>query len=79
MGEDKPELGFGAAGRPLWTVRDRNAEAIRAVLRTARRLEFGERRDGFVVEGDGAPFVIACTGGAGASAAELARYGGQTK
>ncbi|MFF4624164.1 hypothetical protein [Nonomuraea jabiensis] len=79
MGEDKPEFGFGAAGRPLWSVRDRDAEAIRSVLRTAGRREFGERQDGFVVEGgnDGAPFVIACTGNAeaaGVAAAELARY-----
>ncbi|MER5325188.1 hypothetical protein [Streptosporangium roseum] len=76
MSEDKPEFGFGAAGRPLWTVRDRGAEAIRAVLRKAGRREFGERQDGFVVEGgsDGAPFVIACTGDAEVAAPELARY-----
>lgn len=76
MGEDKPEFGFGAVGRPLWTVREHDAEVIRAALRTAGRREFGERQDGFVVEGghDGAPFVIAYTGDAEASAAELARY-----
>ncbi|MFE3449391.1 hypothetical protein ACFXJ8_10685 [Nonomuraea sp. NPDC059194] len=33
-----------------------------------------ERQDGFVVEGDGAPFVIAYTGDAQACAGELARY-----
>lgn len=63
MGEDKPEFGFGVAGRPLWTVRDRDAEAIRTVLRTVDRREFGARQDGFVVEGDGAPCVMALHSG----------------
>ncbi|MBG0823556.1 hypothetical protein HS048_22790 [Planomonospora sp. ID91781] len=59
---DKPEFGYGAGLRPLWTARDRDAEAIRAVLRTAGRREFSQRHGGFVVEGggDGQPFL---TGG----------------
>ncbi|MGW4412381.1 hypothetical protein ACWEJ6_50875 [Nonomuraea sp. NPDC004702] len=76
MGDDKPEFGYGAGGRPLWTVRDRDAEVIRMVLRKAGRREFSERRDGFVVEGgeDGAPFLVACTDDAEVSMQELPRY-----
>ncbi|MEU7838898.1 MULTISPECIES: hypothetical protein [unclassified Nonomuraea] len=58
---DKPEFGYGASGRPLWTARDRDAEVIRTVLRKAERREFSERHDGFVEGGDdGAPFLVAC-------------------
>jgi hypothetical protein len=53
MSDNKPEFGYGAGGRPLWTARDRDAEAIRAVLRTAGRREFSQHRGGFVVEGGG--------------------------
>ncbi|MDP9869122.1 MULTISPECIES: hypothetical protein [Streptosporangium] len=35
MSDDKPESGYGAGGRPLWTARDRDAEVIRTVLRKA--------------------------------------------
>ncbi|MGV9386901.1 hypothetical protein ACWDRB_64740 [Nonomuraea sp. NPDC003707] len=76
MSDDKPEFGYGAVGRPLWSVRDRDAEVIRTVLRKAGRREFSERHDGFVVEGgdDRAPFLVACTEEAGGSAPELTRY-----
>ncbi|MFF4621852.1 hypothetical protein [Nonomuraea jabiensis] len=37
---DKPEFGYGAGGRLLWTVRDRHAEVIRTVLRKVGRREF---------------------------------------
>ncbi|WP_156056133.1 hypothetical protein [Streptosporangium roseum] len=62
MSDDDPQFGYGAGGRPLWTVRDRDAEVIRTVLRKAGSREFSERHGGFVVEGgqDGAPFAIAC-------------------
>ncbi|PZG22700.1 hypothetical protein C1I98_36555 [Spongiactinospora gelatinilytica] len=53
MSDDKPEFGYGAGGRPLWTARDRGTEVIRTVLRKAGRREFGERHGGFVVEGGG--------------------------
>ncbi|GAA3141383.1 hypothetical protein GCM10010466_35470 [Planomonospora alba] len=60
----------------MWTARDRDAEAIRAVLRTAERREFSQRHGGLVVEGcgDGRPFLLACADDAEASARELARY-----
>ncbi|MBB5782025.1 hypothetical protein [Nonomuraea jabiensis] len=76
MSDDEPEFGYGAGGRPLWSVRDRDAEGIRTVLRKAGRREFSERHDGFVVEGggDGAPFLVACTEEARGSAPELMRY-----
>lgn len=76
MSDDKPEFGYGAGGRPLWTVRGRDTEVIRTVLRKAGRREFSERHDGFVVEGgnDGAPFLVACTEDAEGSALELRRY-----
>jgi hypothetical protein len=32
---DRPEFGYGKGGRPLWSLRDRDAEQIRAVLRRA--------------------------------------------
>jgi hypothetical protein len=60
----------------LVTVRDRDAEQIRAVLRRARHRELTERQDGFVVEGGGGgtPFLVACTGENSAAAAEVAAY-----
>jgi hypothetical protein len=55
---------YGRGGRPLWTERDRDAENIRKVLRRDGRREWGKRfgrhRGGFVVEGDGKPFYVAC-------------------
>ncbi|MEU5869161.1 hypothetical protein OIE67_20085 [Nonomuraea fuscirosea] len=73
MSDDKPEFGYGAGGRPLWTARDRDAEVIRTVLRKAGRREFSERHGGFVVEGggDGRPFHVACADDGEASAQEL--------
>lgn len=58
---EKPRYGYGREQRPLWTVRDRDAEEIRKVLRRAKRKEFGTRDGGFVVEGgsDRAPFLVA--------------------
>ncbi len=76
MGDDKPEFGYGAGGRPLWTAWDRDAEVIRTVLRKAGRREFSERHGGFVVEGGGGgrPFQVACADDAEAPAQELAQY-----
>ncbi|GAA0826808.1 hypothetical protein ACFQVD_11485 [Streptosporangium amethystogenes subsp. fukuiense] len=76
MSDDKPEFGYGAGGRPLWTARDRDAEIIRAVLRKAGHREFSERHGGFVVEGGsgGRSFQVACADDAETSALELARY-----
>ncbi|MGV9778731.1 hypothetical protein [Streptosporangium sp. NPDC003464] len=76
MSEDEPEFGYGVGGRPLWTVRDRDTEVVRTVLRKAGRREFGERHGGFVVEGgdDGAPFRVACADDAENSVRELLRY-----
>jgi hypothetical protein len=69
---NQPQYGSGHFDRPLWTVRDRDAKAIRQVLRRAGRREFtlglaaktAERHGGFVVE-DGEPqatFLVACAG-----------------
>ncbi|MFF4779041.1 hypothetical protein ACFY05_40080 [Microtetraspora fusca] len=76
MSDDDPQFGYGAGGRPLWTVRDRDAEVIRTVLRKAGSRKFSERHGGFVVEGgqDGAPFAIACADDADIAVRELARY-----
>ena len=49
--EEEPKFGHGRGDRPLWIERDRDAEAIRVVLRRARCDEFGNRHGGFVVEG----------------------------
>src|SRR5437764_794091 len=59
---DKPQFGDGTASRPPRTVRDRDAEAIRRVLRMAGRRELGADRGGFVVEGGyrDYPFLVAC-------------------
>lgn len=59
--ERQPRFGYGRFGRPLWTARDRDAEAIREILRRAGRREFAlalatglvgpaQRHGGFVVE-----------------------------
>jgi hypothetical protein len=69
---NQPQYGYGHFDRPLWTARDRNAEAIREVLRRAGRREFtlglapetAERHGGFVAE-DGethATLLVACAG-----------------
>lgn len=76
MNNDKPEFGYGKGRRPLWTVRDRDAERIRGVLRKAGHREWSLRHGGFTVEGGqaGAPFLIACADDWAVSAAELSRY-----
>jgi hypothetical protein len=75
MSDDDPQFGYGEGQRPLWTERDCDAEAIRAVLRKAGSREFSERHGGFVVEGGGSgrPFAIACSDDK-VSAQELERY-----
>ncbi|MFI6457032.1 hypothetical protein ACIBF6_36420 [Streptosporangium amethystogenes] len=77
MSDDDPQFVYSAGQRPLWTVRDRDAEVIRTVLRQAGRREFSERHGRFVVEGgeDGAPFAISCADDADISPQELGRYG----
>jgi hypothetical protein len=78
--EDRPAFGFGAGGRPLWSVRDKTAEDLRALLRRAGHREFSDRRGGFVVEGANAsldgpePFSITCTDDKLLAAGELGRY-----
>ncbi len=84
--DERPPFGYGADRRPLWSVRDRDAEQVRVVLRRGGHREFGERRefsercDGFVVEGantseDGPePFSVTCTDGTLLAAGELGRY-----
>jgi len=47
----RPEFGYGRGARPLFTVRDRDAEEIRKILRKAGRREFGGADGGFAVEG----------------------------
>ncbi|GAA2916167.1 hypothetical protein [Actinoplanes cyaneus] len=42
--EGGPAFGFGAGGRPLWSVRDKTAEDIRALLRRAGHRELGDQR-----------------------------------
>jgi hypothetical protein len=76
MSQDKPQFGYGEGRRPLWTLRDRDAEVIRTVLRKSGQREFREGQGGFVVEGgnDGAPFVLACADDAEVAVRELARY-----
>jgi hypothetical protein len=61
--KDGPRFGYGAGARPLWTERDRDAEKIRIVLRDAGHREYGDWRDGFVVEGGNSedPFFVGCT------------------
>ncbi|MFI1312431.1 hypothetical protein ACH4TS_20155 [Streptomyces albidoflavus] len=61
--EEQPQFGYGRGERPLSSARDRDAEVIREVLRGARRPEFSDSEDGFVVESgdEGAPFLVACT------------------
>ncbi|SCL43850.1 hypothetical protein GA0070606_0041 [Micromonospora citrea] len=66
---DDPEFGYGKGQRPLWSPRDRDAEAIRRTLRRGGFVDFDERHlDGFAVEGantsqDGTePFVVSYCG-----------------
>jgi hypothetical protein len=76
MSDEKPEFGYGRGGRPLWTVRDRDAEGVWEVLRKAGHREFSDRHGGFAVEDghDGAPLTVACADDPVVSAAELPRY-----
>ncbi|MEV5210880.1 hypothetical protein AB0K35_25730 [Micromonospora sp. NPDC053740] len=69
MDEKQPRYGYGRGLRPLWSPRDRDAEAIRRVLRRAGLRDVGERHlNGFAVEGansstDGPePFAVAYCG-----------------
>ena len=73
--DEDPAHGYGRGKRPLWTVRDRDAEAIRDVLREAKRAEFSDAGGGFVVGGqDGASFLVACADEDLAAACEVAAY-----
>lgn len=65
----------------MWSVRDRDAEAIRALLRKGGHREFTDLHGGFAVEGansslnGGEPFLVGCADGDDAfAAAELAAY-----
>src|SRR6266511_2784315 len=82
---NQPQYGYGDFDRPLWTARDRDAAAIRQVLRRAGHREFtlglapglAERHGGFVVEDGEAPatFLVARAGlRDGAAAGEARRY-----
>ncbi|MBM0233192.1 hypothetical protein JNW91_15765 [Micromonospora sp. STR1_7] len=78
--EERPRYGYGRGGRPLGSSRDRDAEALRRVLRRAGLRDFDERHlDGFAVEGansslDGPePFSVAYCGTAGVPEA-MTRY-----
>ncbi|GAA2702961.1 hypothetical protein [Nonomuraea recticatena] len=75
MSGDEPEFGHGEGNRPLWTVRDRDAETIRTVLRKAGLREFSERHGGFLVEGgyDGGPFLVAFADDSEPAVRELAQ------
>lgn len=66
---EQPRYGYGRGGRPLGSLRDRDAEAIRRVLRRAGLRDFDERHlNGFAVEGANAsmdgpePFSVAYCG-----------------
>ncbi|PWR15087.1 hypothetical protein DKT69_12850 [Micromonospora sicca] len=49
---ERPRYGYGASVRPLWSVRDRDAERIRTAPRRVGLRDFGERHpDRFAVEG----------------------------
>jgi hypothetical protein len=78
--DERPAFGYGKHGRPLWSVRDRDAETIRALLRRAGHREFSERRGGFAVEGANAsqdgpePFSVTCTDDKLLAGGELSRY-----
>lgn len=49
---DEPRYGYGRDRRPLWSPRDRDAEAVRRALRRAGFRDFTDRHpDGFAVEG----------------------------
>jgi hypothetical protein len=67
--EERPRYGYGRGGRPLGSSRDRDAEALRRVLRRAGLRDVDERHlDGFAVEGANAsldgpePFSVAYCG-----------------
>ncbi|MEW2386538.1 hypothetical protein AB0873_31450 [Micromonospora sp. NPDC047707] len=69
MDTEQPQYGYGRGGRPLGSPRDRDAEALRRVLRRAGLRDVDERHpDGFAVEGantslDGPePFSVAYCG-----------------
>jgi hypothetical protein len=80
--DEHPKYGYGKGDRPLWSVRDRDAEAIRQVLRKAGHRDFSDLpvRHGFAVEGANAsedgpePFWITCTDEKLVAADELDRY-----
>ena len=62
MQDDGPTYGLGAGGRPLWTVRDRDAERIRALLRRSWHTGSDGARDGFAVTGgDDGVFLVTFT------------------
>ncbi|MFC7715863.1 hypothetical protein [Nonomuraea recticatena] len=69
-------FGYGMDGRALATVRDRDAETIRTVLRKAGLREFSDRHGGFLVEGgyDDAPFLIRCVDWPEDAEQQLAHY-----
>jgi hypothetical protein len=71
-----PAFGYGRGKRPSWTVRDRDAEAIREVLRKTKRAEFSDAGGGFVVEGgeNAEPFLVACADEGLTAAGEIAAY-----
>jgi hypothetical protein len=78
--DERPRYGYGRGGRPLGSPRDRDAEALRRVLRRAGLRDFDERHlNGFAVEGannsvDGPePFSVAYCGTADRSET-VARY-----
>ncbi|MEH0826296.1 MULTISPECIES: hypothetical protein [unclassified Micromonospora] len=69
MDTEQPRYGYGRGGRPLGSSRDRDAEALRRVLRRAGLRDVDERHlDGFAVEGANAsldgpePFSVAYCG-----------------
>ena len=58
-----PAYGYGAGGRPLHSVNDRDAEQLRELLRSGGCAEFGEVDGGFVVEHPGVgPMLLVHTG-----------------
>jgi hypothetical protein len=62
MQDHGPTYGLGAGGRPLWTVRDRDAERIRALLRRSWHTGSDGARDGFAVTGgDDGVFLVTFT------------------
>ncbi|MEU4377046.1 hypothetical protein [Pseudonocardia alni] len=59
-----PAYGHSFDARPLWSVRDREADQLRELLRRRGFVEFTEGGDGFVVEhpGDEGPMLLVHTG-----------------